>query len=64
MLVWEGADAKTSRIFYVTMVQNVLLFASDMWMLLYRKAKYIEGFYNQASGRISIRVPWRHSNSI
>ena len=64
ILLWEGANAKMSMIFYVTMVKNVLLFASDMWVVLHRKDENTESFHNQEAHQISNRVTWRHGNSI
>ena len=64
MMVWQLVDATTYGIFYVAMVQYVLIFSSDMQVVMPIILKVIDSLHNKASGRISIRVPWRHRNII
>ena len=39
VIVWEGADARTLGIFYTVVVQVVLLYGSDLWVISLRIGK-------------------------
>ena len=41
----EGADPRVSEIFYLTVVQSVLLFGSDTWILLTTIPRRLEGVH-------------------
>ena len=47
ILVSEGADRRMVGSFYVAVVQAVLLFESNMWVLTPRLEKSLEGFHHQ-----------------
>ena len=51
----EGADARTSRIFYTTLVQVVLLYRSESWVMSTRIGKTLGGFQHRLKGRITQR---------
>ena len=44
----EGVDRINSGRFYVTVVQAVFLFGSEMWVMTPRLEKAVEGFHHQA----------------
>ena len=43
----EGMDARTSGIFYLAVVQAVILFGSEMWVIFPRIGRMIGGFYHR-----------------
>ena len=48
----EGADKRTAKRFYVAVVQAVLLFGSETWVLTPRLEKSLERFHHQAARRM------------
>ena len=46
--IWgrEGADRRMTGRFYVVVVQAVLIFGSETWVLTPRFEKYLEGFHH------------------
>ena len=52
-----GLDKRTAAMFYVEVVQVVLLFGSDTWVLTPRLEILIEGFHHRAARRMSGMVP-------
>ena len=57
ILVREGAGRRTTGEFYVAVVQAVLLFGTNMWVLTPPLDKYFEGFHHRAVRQISGMVP-------
>ena len=64
----EGADKRTAGKFYVVVVQAVLLFGSETWVVTPRLGKALAGFHHQAVHRMAGMVPecqlsrtWVHS---
>ena len=53
MLGKDGEDRRTAKIFYVTMVQAVLLFSSETWFLNHRLDKSLEGFCHWAERQMA-----------
>ena len=53
----DGADSRTAGKFYVVVVQSVLLFGSEMWVMNPRLDKPLEGFHNRAVRRVVGMVP-------
>ena len=49
----EGVDRKTVEIFYVVVVQAVLLFGSKTWFLTPWLEKSLKGFHHQAVRQIA-----------
>ena len=46
ILVMEGADKRTAGRFYVAVVQAVLLFGSETWVLTPQLEKALAGFHH------------------
>ena len=55
----EGADRRKVGRFYVVMVQAVLLFGSETWVLTPRLEKSLEGFHHRAVWRMAGMGPKR-----
>ena len=53
----EGADRRTVGRFYVAVLQEVLLFGSDTWVLTPWLEKYLEGFHHWAARRMASMGP-------
>ena len=49
----EGADRRTAGRFYVLVVQAVLLFRSDIWVVTLQLEKALAGFHHQAIRRMA-----------
>ena len=49
VLVREGAYVQTSGIFYVTVVQEVLLYESDMWVVSLHIGRTLVGFHHRVA---------------
>ena len=62
ILVREGADAKTSGMFHVAVVQQILLYGSESWVLTPRILKALESFHHRVARRITGRMPRRLQN--
>ena len=57
LLCWERSDTRTSGRFYVAMLQYVLLFGLDSWVVTPHILRDVWIFNNQAMRRISIQIP-------
>ena len=55
----EGSYKRTAGRLYVAVVQAVLLFGSETWVLTPRLEKALEGFHHRASRRMAGMVPKR-----
>ena len=55
----EGADARTSGIFYVEVVQVVLLYGLKTWLMSTRIGRTLGGFHHRVSRRMTRRKPRR-----
>ena len=55
----EGADRRKAGNFYVAVVQAVLLFGYEMWVLTPQLEKSLKGFHHRAVRRISGMFPKR-----
>ena len=55
----EGADKRTAGIFYVAVVQAVILFWSETWVLTHFQENSLSGFHHQAVQRKSGMGPKR-----
>ena len=62
ILVREGADAKTSGMFHVAVVQQILLYGSESWVLTPRIIKALESFHHRVARRITGSMPRRLQN--
>jgi len=57
VLAREGADARISAMFYKAVVQSVLLYGSETWVVTPAVLKVLEGFHHRAARRLSGRQP-------
>ena len=55
VLTREGANPQMMATFYKTVVQSVLLFASETWVLTDRQWKMLEAFHNRCARHITRR---------
>jgi hypothetical protein len=53
LLVREGADSKIAGNFYKVVVQSVLLYGSETWVVSQSIMRSLTGFHNQVARRIS-----------
>ena len=53
VLVRDGANPKTMAMFYKAVVQSVLLFGSETWVISERMLKALSGFHHRAARRIT-----------
>ena len=53
----EEADRRTTRRFYVAVVQTVLLFGYETWVLTPRLEKSPEGFHHPVARRMAVMGP-------
>ena len=51
--VREGADRRTVGIFHVAVVQEVLLFWSEIWVMTPQLEKALKGLHNREVGEIA-----------
>ena len=52
LLIREGAYPKVPRSFYITMMQAVLLFESETWVLTARMEKALDSFHSRFARKI------------
>ena len=57
ILFWEGADARVSGIFFKAVVQAVLLFGAETWVLTPMMERDLDSFHNGDACRITGRQP-------
>ena len=55
----EGADAKTSGMFYVAIVQQILLFGSETWVVSPRVLSALESLHHRVARRLAGKMPRR-----
>ena len=55
----EGADPKVSQTFYIAVIQAVLLFESETWVLTARTEKALDSFQSRVSWKLTGRQPRR-----
>ena len=55
----EGADARTSGMFYVALLQAVVLYGSETWFMSPHIRRNLVGFYHIVAYRLTGRQPWR-----
>ena len=59
VLTWEGADKRVSGKFFKAVVQSVLLFGAETWLLTPRIERALESFLRGAARRITGKQPRR-----
>ena len=57
ILGWERSDLRMSGLFFKAVVQAVLLFGSEMWVLTPRMERALGSFHNKIAGLITGRQP-------
>ena len=57
ILVWKGADAHTSGIFYVAVVQATLLIGSETWLMIPRMVQTLGGFHHRVAWSLTGKLP-------
>ena len=64
VLIREGADAHTSGQIYLAVVQLVLLYGSETWVLTTRMKRVLGGFRHRVSCRLRGRQSWKKQDGI
>ena len=59
ILIREGADAQTSGQIYLAVVQSVLLYGSETWVLTLRMKRVLDRFHHMVSRRLTGWQPWK-----
>ena len=59
ILIREGADAQTSGQIYLAVVQSVLMYGSETWVLTPRMKRVFGGFHHRVDLRLTGRQPWK-----
>ena len=59
VLVREGSTPRISGLFYKAVVQAVLLYGCESWVLTDKVWKTLESFHNRAARRISRKMPYK-----
>ena len=55
----EGADPKVSRMFYIAVTQQVLLFGAESWVLTGKTEAALDAFQGMVARRLTGRIPRR-----
>ena len=53
----EGADPKVSRMFYIAMTQQVLLFGAESWVLTGKMEAALDAFQGRVARMLKGRIP-------
>ena len=53
----EGADARTSGQIYLSVVQSIVLYGSETWVLIPRMQRVLGGFHHRVDRRLTGRQP-------
>ena len=59
ILIREGAELWVSGFFFKDVVQAVLLFVSEAWLVTLRMGKALGGFQTHVARRLTGRILWR-----
>ena len=59
ILIREGVDAQTSGKIYLAVVQSVLLYRSETWVLTPHTKRVFGGFHHRVDLRLTRRQPWK-----
>ena len=57
ILIMEGAEPRVSGFFFKSVVQAVLLFGLEAWVVTPCMGRVLGGFQNQAAQRLTGRLP-------
>ena len=55
----EGAGPKVSRMFYIAVKQQVLLFGAESWVLTGKMEAALDAFQGRVARRLTVRIPRR-----
>ena len=58
VLIREGADAQTSGQIYLVVVQSVLLYGSETWVMTPRIGRVFVEFHDRVAHRLIGKKPW------
>ena len=58
LLGQEGDDTRASGVFYVAVVQSILIFGSDSWVIMPCIMQALGSLYNWVIRKISGLMPW------
>ena len=59
ILIREGSDAQTLGQIYLVVVQSLLIYGSDTWVLTPRMKRVLGGFHHRVDLRLTGRQPWK-----
>ena len=54
----EGEDILTPGRFYLAVVQAILIFGSEMWVVTPHTGRALEGFHHKVARQIMGKHPW------
>ena len=60
----EGEDAQALGMFYIAVVQVVLLYGSETWVMYPRIGKTLGGFHHRVACILKRRKPWRDQDGM
>ena len=58
----EGATPRVSGFFFKVVIQAVLLFVADTWLVTPRMGMALGGFHTQVAIRLTVQLPQRTTN--
>ena len=64
MLSKEGAYSRTSGHIYLAVVQSVLIYGSEMWVMTPRIGRGLGRLYHRVAHRLTWRQPWRGQDGV
>ena len=59
ILGWEDVDTRTLRNFYIAVVQSILLFGSDTWVVTPHIKRILGGFHHIVAQLVLRKIHWR-----
>ena len=59
VLIREGVDARTLGRIYVTVVQAVMLYGFETWVMTPRSGRVLDGFHHRVARKLIVRQPRR-----
>ena len=63
-MIREGAYARCSRRIYVVVVQVVMLYGSDIWVMKLRIWRVLGGFHHRVARGMTRRQTWRGQDGV
>ena len=58
----EGAESRVSGFFFKYVIQSVLLFGAEKWVVTPRMGRVLGSFQEQVAQRLAGRIPWRRAH--